>query len=79
MVKILSEIKRTSEEEKRAVVKVPLKLLLPLKEQFRHMQPFDTQLPSNIITAVILSYVGRKKTVYHLMQILNHKGRAYII
>ena len=39
-------------------------LRVPIKEELRTAQPFDTYLPSNLITAIILSYIGKKSAVY---------------
>ena len=39
-------------------------ILVPIKEEIRHAKPFDFYLPSNIINAIILSFVGRKSAVY---------------
>ena len=56
---------------------VTIALRVPIKDELRHAKPFDNALPSNIINAVILSFVGRKSVVYYLLQILCNKSRAY--
>ena len=51
-------------------------IVLPIKEEHRHCTPFDP-LPSNIVTAIVLSFVGRKAEICTLLQHLSHTGRAY--
>ena len=49
-----------------------------IKDVMRRSQPFD-KLPSKNITAIILSYSGRRDEVCQLLQKLNHAARAYCI
>ena len=37
--------------------------LVPIKETMKHKLPFKKKLPSNIATATLLSFVGRKAEV----------------
>ena len=59
--------------------KEKLSMLVPLDSSKIHNQPFDTKFPSNIITATILSFIGKKRAVYRLMQVFSHKSRVFIV
>ena len=74
---MVEEVKNPSEEIKNEDAKSRLMLHVPINDKYKHGKPFDAFLPSNIINAMILSFVGRKSVVYYLMQIICHKGRAY--
>ena len=51
-------------------------VVLPIRDDHRHCPPFGP-LPSNIVTAIVLSFVGRKAEACTLLQRLSHTGRAY--
>ena len=51
---------------------------MPIKDALRHTQPF-TELPSNFIHALVLSYVGRTPHVVQILRQLNHTGRAFVV
>ena len=36
-------------------------LIVPIKQEFRHGQPFKSKLESNIVNAIIFSYAGTRK------------------
>ena len=44
-----------------------------------HSIPFDNWIPSRLCHSIILSFVGYKNRVCRILQLLNHKSRAFII
>ena len=51
---------------------------MSIRENLLHRYPFAT-LKSLYVTALILSYTGKKRIVIQLLQVLSHKGRAYCV
>ena len=54
----------------------PRSLIVPIREKYRFKEAFGTKI-SFKATAIILSYVSTKKTIYLLLQVLSNTSRAY--
>ena len=54
-------------------------IVLPIKESKKHSQPFKKKLPSNMVTAIVLSYLSSRDNVCFLMQVLSNESRAYLV
>ena len=54
-------------------------ILVDLKPEFEAGNAFDPKIPSKMVTATILQFIGTKYDVYPLMQELCHQSRAYCV
>ena len=54
-------------------------VIVPIRDEYRHDPAFEDALDSNLVSALVLSFVGRKAEVCQLMQVLSHTGRAFCI
>ena len=62
-------------------LKVPIRdnyRFTPVLDHLKYNQPI-AGLPSRKVTAVMLSYVGRRDEVCQMLQVLSHTSRAYCI
>ena len=59
-------------------VKEKSERIVPIKENFKHGQPFH-KIPSKYVTAKVLAFFGFRHEVCQILQVVSHQGRAYFV